>query len=129
MARIQGGSEMNEQHWCVSENEERFSADRGTRNEAIAFAIKEFDGRKFYLAKCCMADRRTFYPDMDELVEGMVDRAHDGFGDFAEDWEPKLSPEAAEEIYAILDKHVEKPTFWHVWDVECIEIPFDKVTI
>ncbi len=112
---------MSEQHWCVSEDDERFTADHGTREEAMAFATKEFDGRKFYIAKCCTVDRRAFYPDMDSLVECMVEKAYDEFSDFADGWMPSLPQEAAEELYAILDKYIEQPTFWNVWDVECVE--------
>ena len=115
-------SEQKEHKWCVSADKTQFTEEFLTREEAIAYGRIEYEEhRVFHIAKCKVASKRVLYPDADEIGDSIANAAFDNYGEFAEEFEVEIPPEAMEEIYKILDKHVDEPNFWDVWDVETIE--------
>lgn len=108
--------------WSVSSDEERFTGDFDTKEEAIAAAPGELGvlpGDTFWVGKGSLY--RVTKVDVDGLFEQMTIQAGDDCGEVAEDWGPSPDEECEREIHAAvmrcLHRTKDVPTFWTVSDI------------
>ena len=82
-----------------------------SRAAAIEEGTREFSGDPFWICRGEACASSEFVPDVDDILEGMGQRAADDVGDVAEDFATEVSTEAREELESFLrgwaNRHVE----------------------
>jgi hypothetical protein len=114
--------------YASSKDAESWSGCCLTREQAIDEAIDEYrdeDGYDgFWIHSGHLVAVETVMPDVDDLLEGMGERAGDEAGEVAEDY-PGVTNEARVELEGLIRGWIErhaKPGFW-VADGECEFVP------
>jgi hypothetical protein len=114
--------------YCLSSNEETFSGDYASREEAIAFAADELGvepGGLFWVGRSVPYVVEVRKHTADRLVEQLAEDAYDEVGDVAEDWLRRVTDGQLTDLASRLDSVVEawledyghEPGFWRVEDV------------
>ena len=105
--------------WSVSRDEERFTGDYTTKEEAIAAAPDELGlrpGDRFWVSVGHLYEVHDLR--VDDLFERMIEDAGEDCGEVAEEWSPAPDEICEQEIYAAvmrcLVRQKEVPGFWTV---------------
>ncbi|HGB1541454.1 TPA: hypothetical protein ACIUFA_003885 [Salmonella enterica subsp. enterica serovar Bredeney] len=115
--------------WCCSVDDETFnSATFLTREEAIIYAVKEFEpepGAVIHIARASHPDLSELF-DVDDLTEGAASRAYEFGGEYADGF-PELSVEEKKELERLILSYL-KPivpvNFYRVDESEAHTITF-----
>lgn len=109
--------------WSVSSDEERFTGDFTTKEEAIAAAPAELGlepGDRFWIGKGSHYTIGSV--DLDSMFERLVDDAGEECGEVAEDWHPAPDEICEAEVLAAvlrcLVRTKDMPGFWTVNEIE-----------
>jgi hypothetical protein len=91
--------------WCYcgpDNSPEDFSGSCATREEAIAEATNEFGGEPFDISEAESPDPDLYTPDVNDIIEGMRERALDNEApECAEEW-PDVSDEGKQKLEDLL---------------------------
>lgn len=109
--------------WSVSSDEERYTGDFDTREEAIAAAPIELGlqpGDSFWIGRGSLYEVTDV--DVDGLFERLSEQAGEDCGEVAEEWQPAPDEECEGEVLAAvlrcLARQKDIPEFWTVDDIE-----------
>lgn len=110
------------ERWCYSEHEEEFwTGDCETREDAIAEGRAEFEGKRFFTGLAIAPDAASYAPSIERVHEEMHESAYEDCGSDTIDGWPRKDAQADAELSGLLATWARKhhtPTWFGVSAVQ-----------